>query len=417
MRIAMISMHTSPLANPGRGDAGGMNVYVDSVARRLARRGCDVDVFTLAEPGHPGDLRRVAPGYRVHRLAVERPRGIAKEDLPGMVCEFGGQMLSGVAAQHRRFDVVHSHYWLSGQVGLVAAAQWGVPHVHAMHTAARVKNLYRAAAEAPEPQIRIAGEDRVVARADRLVANTADEAAHLARLYGADPSAIDVVHPGVDLGLFRPRDKGTVRDVVGVDRGDVLVFFAGRIQPLKAPDLVIRSVAALVEQRPHLRRRLTVALSGGTSGRGPLGPQHLRDLAAALGIADRLVIEEPRDRERLAAWFAAADVTLVPSYNETFGLVAIESQASGTPVLAANVGGLRTAVADGRSGMLIDGHGVGTWAGALGALVEDPVRLAAMTGEARRHAERFSWGRTTDGLLAAYRRAVAAPDLALAAPA
>ncbi len=350
-RLATVSVHTSPLDQPGTGDAGGMNVYVLEVSRRLAEMGVAVDVFTRATSSALPPVVEVAPGVLVRHVVAGPYEGLDKTDLPAQLCPFTLEVLRAEAQREPGwYDLVHSHYWLSGQVGRVASARWGVPLVHSAHTLAKVKNACLADGDAPEPLARLLGEDRVVAEADRLVASTADEASQLALLYGAHPDQVVTVPPGVDLELFRLADASAARTRLGVPPDAVVLLFVGRIQPLKAPDLLLQAVPRLLERSPELRRRLQVMVVGGPSGSGLDRPESLQKLAASLGIADLVRFEPPAPPERLADFYRAADVTVVPSHSESFGLVALESQACGTPVVAAAVGGLRTAVADGVSG-------------------------------------------------------------------
>jgi D-inositol-3-phosphate glycosyltransferase len=400
-------VHTSPLDQPGTGDAGGMNVYVLEVSRRLAEMGVAVDVFTRATSSALPPVVEAAPGVLVRHVVAGPYEGLDKNDLPAQLCAFTSEVLR-VEAQHEPgwYDLVHSHYWLSGQVGRVARARWGVPLVHSAHTLAKVKNASLADGDAPEPLGRLVGEDRVAAEADRLVASTADEARQLTLLYGARPGQVVTVPPGVDLELFRLGDASTARTRLGVPPDDVVLLFVGRIQPLKAPDVLLRAVPHLLDRVPGLRGRLRVLVVGGPSGSGLDRPEALQKLAASLGIADLVRFSPPAPPERLADFYRAADVTVVPSHSESFGLVALESQACGTPVVAAAVGGLPTAVADGVSGLLVDGHDPAGFAAALAPVVTLPALRAELSRGARAHAERFSWQRTAEGLLAAYRDAL-----------
>ena len=268
-RVAMISMHTSPLDQPGVGDAGGMNVYVVEAARQLAAHGTEVEIFTRATHRDlPPDVP-LAPGVLVRNLSAGPLQGLGKEDLPSQLCAFSAGVLRAEASREPGFyDLVHSHYWLSGQVGWLAAERWGVPHVHTAHTWAKVKNAALAEGDAGEPRSRVIGEEQVVAAADRLLVSTHAEERQLVGLYGADPGRIDVVAPGVDLDVFRPARPASARARLGLPRDALVLLFAGRIQPLKAPDTVIRAAAELVGRDPALRNRLVVAIVGGQSGRG-----------------------------------------------------------------------------------------------------------------------------------------------------
>jgi D-inositol-3-phosphate glycosyltransferase len=412
-RVATLSVHTSPLDQPGAGDAGGMNVYIVEVARRLARRGIAVDVFTRATSSDLPPVVEMAPGVTVRHVSAGPFEGLGKEDLPAQLCAFTAAVLRE-EAQHEEgfYDLVHSHYWLSGQVGWLARDRWSVPLVHTAHTLAKVKNAALAAGDRPEPRARVIGEEQVVAEADRLVANTAEEAEQLVGHYGADPARTLVVPPGVDLDRFAPGNRTAARRAVGVRDDAVVLQFVGRIQPLKAPDVLLAAAARMLADDPALRARLQVQVIGAPSGSGLDAPRQLEELAASLGIADVVRFLPPQPPERLAQYYRAADVVVVPSHSESFGLVALEAQACGTPVVAAAVGGLRTAVRDGVSGILVPGHDPADYAVAIRAVLARRELLAA---GARRHAARFSWDHTADTLVAAY--ASAAEEMARAAAA
>lgn len=405
-RVAMISLHTSPLDQPGTGDAGGMNVYVIELSRRLAQHGVAVDVYTRATSSSVPPVVEAADGVLVRHIAAGPFEGLSKGELPAQLCTFAREVLRAEAVQPLgHYDLVHSHYWLSGQVGALTRDRWNVPLVHSMHTMAKVKNGALATGDSPEPGVRIIGEEQVVEAADLLVANTEAEARQLVDLYGAHPAGVEVIHPGVDLSVFRPRSHVDARRELGLPEDAVVLLFAGRIQPLKGPDVLLRAVAVLLEQDPSLRHQLVVPVVGGVSGSGLEHPDALAALARDLGIADVVRFVPPVTQVHLAVWCAAATVVAVPSHNESFGLVAVEAQATGTPVVAAAVGGLVTVVRDGVSGLLVDTHEPRDWAAALRRIIDDP-ELAARLGEgARRHAEDFSWEHTAQRTLSAYDRA------------
>ncbi len=403
-RVAMLSVHTSPLDPPGTGDAGGLNVYVVETARRLAARGTEVEIFTRATDGSLPETVRLGPGILVHHVMAGPYEGLAKDDLPGQLCAFAaGVMRTAAGRPERWYDVVHSHYWLSGQVGWLAADRWNVPLVHTMHTMARVKNALLADGDRAEPPGREIGEAQVVEAASVLVANTAQEAGDLVSLYDADPAKVQVVPPGVDLDLFRPGDQASSRRAVGLPEGALVVVFVGRIQPLKAPDVLIRAASEMIRRDPTLRERLVIGVLGGPSGSGLERPRALQELTAELGLTDVVRFVPPVARTELADWYRAADVVAVPSYNESFGLVAVEALASGTPVVAAAVGGLPVAVGDG--GVLVDGHDPERWADEIGALLADDDRRHALGRAAVQHASGFGWDRTVDLLEQVYRQA------------
>jgi len=405
-RVATISVHTSPLDQPGTGDAGGLNVYVVETARRLAQRGTVVEIFTRATAGDQPPVVDLAPGVVVRHVVAGPFEGLSKNDLPGQLCAFAAGLMRAEARRDPGwYDLVHSHYWLSGQAGWLAADRWRVPLVHTMHTMARVKNALLAEGDIPEPAGRVIGEQQVVEAADRLVANTAAEARDLIDLYGADPGRVAVVPPGVDLDAFRPGGpdgRRAARRRLGLDPDAQVLLFVGRIQPLKAPDILIRATARLLGDQPWRRGRLVTAVLGGPSGSGLQRPDQLDGLVAELRLGDVVRLYPPVSRPVLADWYRAADLVAVPSYNESFGLVALEAQACGTPVLAARVGGLRTAVRDGVTGLLVDGHDPEEWARRLRGLLEDPMRRSAMQAAAVVHAGRFSWDATAASTLEVY---------------
>jgi len=402
-RVATISVHTSPLEQPGTGDAGGLNVYVVEVAKLLAERGVEVDIFTRAVARDQPPVVELAPGVLVKHIAAGPFEDLDKSALPGQLCDFTFEVLREEAAHAPgRYDLVHGHYWLSGQVGAVAKKRWGVPLVQSMHTLGKVKNAALTAGDAAEPQVRIRGEAEVIATADRIVANTTAEANELIRLYDADPRRVAAVPPGVDLSTFRPGSQRQARWRLGLPQQAIVLMFAGRVQPLKAPDVLLRAAAQLVHDHQWLAEKLVVAFVGGPSGTGRNDPDSLTELAGALGIAPNVRLEPPCPQRDLADWYRAATLVVVPSHSESFGLVAVEAQACGTPVVAAAAGGLRTAVRDGVSGTLVDGHNPADYADAIWRLVTDSGKRARLARGARQHASGFGWSVTVDRLLGVY---------------
>jgi D-inositol-3-phosphate glycosyltransferase len=407
-RIATVSLHTSPLDQPGTGDAGGLNVYVVEVSKRLAERGIEVEIFTRAVCPDTPPTVELAPGVLVRNVVAGPFEELDKNALPAQICPFTfGVLRTEAAFAPGRYDLLHAHYWLSGQVAARAAERWGVPLVQSMHTLGKVKNLALATGDCAEPEARIRGEASVIAAADRLVANTAEEARQLIDLYGADPWRVETVSPGVDLSVFRPlaassSSGAALRGRLGLPADAVVLMFAGRIQPLKGPDVVLRAAASLLRSLPWLSDRLVVVIVGGPSGSEVGAPGRLARLAEELGIADCVRLEPPCPQRELADWYRAADIVLVPSHSESFGLVALEAQACGTPVVAAAVGGLRTAVRDGYSGVLVDGHDPAVWARVLGGLLESPGRLSRLARGAREHAAAFNWPATAERLVEVY---------------
>jgi D-inositol-3-phosphate glycosyltransferase len=401
----MISMHTSPLATPGLGDAGGLNVYVAELARRLGERGLKVDVFTRRDTPEVPDVVDVHEHTRVIHLKAGPAAYVAKEALPSLIDEFSAQL----AARLDQHDLIHSHYWLSGQVGLQLKRGCGLPLVHTMHTMARVKNSNLGAGQPVEPDVRLHGEAAIVHGADVLTANTSDEAAELRANSGARAEQIMIVPPGVDLHTFHPCNQPKSRAQFGVVQDIQVILFVGRIQPLKAPDVLIKAVAELVRRDPVRRDRLQLIIIGGPSGANGEWSQTLGPLAVDHGVENMVDFRPHSVRSELFRWYCVSDVVAVPSYNESFGLVALEAQACGRPVVATDVGGLRHTVQDHYSGLLVRGHDERAWADALAAILDDHDEMIRMGANAAAHAATFSWDNTTAATLQAYRTALLAP--------
>jgi D-inositol-3-phosphate glycosyltransferase len=399
-RIATLMVHTSPLDQPGIGDAGGMNIYVLESAQRMAAMGVSVDIFTRRTDAAQADIVEISPGVRVRHFDCGHGT-LTKEQLPihisGLSQEFSRIMRT------ENYDVIHSHYWLSGKVAMPTAKELGIPLIHTMHTMARVKNLNLAEGETPEPMIRVQGETQVVAAANALIANTDAEAASLVSLYDACPDTVHVVSPGVDLYTFTPGEsRSAARDQIGQPQDALVVSFVGRIQPHKGPEVLIRATSELVKHSPLLRHKLIVNIVGGASGANTEEVDRLKELTTWLAIDDVVRFSPPVPREDLPQWYRAADLVIVPSYSESFGLVALEAQACGTPVIATAVGGLRTAVADGISGVLVDGHDPKAWSSVISRLLQEPQRRVLLSMGAVEHASHFGWDVTARGTLDIY---------------
>lgn len=404
-RVAVLSVHTSPLEQPGTGDGGGLNVYVLQVARRLAARGVEVDVFTRrTAPGQPGVVA-VAPGLTVRRVNAGPSAHLPKERLTNHLCTFALTMLG---QDLPRYELIHAHYWLSGWVARRVAERWEVPFIQTFHTLAALKNATLAPGDVPESPLRLAAERRIARAADRVVGLTCGEARLLHRTFGLSGADIAVVPAGVDLGMFRPAagprrtwpaDGGA--DAAGrtdpaVD-GPVLLF-VGRLQPLKGPDVAVRILAEVRAALPGARLVVVGGTSG--SGEGRAGPAELRDLAEELGVADAVEFVSPRPQSELAHLYRAADVVVVPSRSETFGLVALEAQACGVPVVAADVSGLRYVV--GAGGVRVEGHDPADHAAAVLDVLTTPGRADELSAAGVRAAAGASWDRTVDRLLGVY---------------
>ena len=400
-------VHTSPLDQAGTGDAGGMNIYVCEAAQNMAAMGVQVDIFTRRNNPDVADIVDVAPGVRVIQLNVGPVSGVTKEQLPKLIPDMSVAFKEALTKTH--YDVIHSHYWISGKVAMPVAKELDIPLVHTMHTMGRVKNLNLAEGEVPEPMIRVQGETQVVAAADALVANTDAEAASLVSLYEACPDNVLVVSPGVNLKVFTPgAGRIAAREALQMDKNAHVISFVGRIQPHKGPEVLIRAVAEMVSHSPNLRAKLITNIMGGASGANQSEVERLKELTTWLGIDDVVRFAPPVPREELPQWYRASDLVCVPSYSESFGLVALEAQACGTPVVATAVGGLRTAVADGISGVLVDGHDPRAWSSVLARLLQEPQRRVLLSMGAIEHASHFGWDATSRGTLDIYDRVLSA---------
>jgi len=403
-KIATLMVHTSPLDQAGVGDAGGMNVYVTESAKKMAQAGLSVDIFTRANKPNLPESIEIADGVTVKHLVAGPFEGLSKEELPSQL-----GALTSAFMQHQKnlpndyYSLLHSHYWISGQLGWMISERTNIPLIHTMHTTAKVKNLNLATGEKPEPQVRAIGEEQVVAAATGLIANTDAEAASLVSLYAACPDNVFVVAPGVDLTTYNPADgKAGARNRLDIAQDAIMLTFVGRIQAHKGPDVLLRAAAQMLDHTPFLRSKLAVVIIGGTSGAGADELDNLKGLAKFLKIEDVVHFIAPVAHAQLADWYRASDLVCIPSYSESFGLVALEAQACGTPVVATAIGGLRTAVSDGISGSLVDGHDPKAWSAVICRLILEPQRRVVLSMGAIEHASRFGWENTARKTLDVY---------------
>ena len=403
-KIATLMVHSSPLDQAGIGDAGGMNVYVVESAKKMAQAGVSVDIFTRANHPNLPETVEIADGVNVKHLVAGPFEGLSKEELPSQL----GALTSSFMNYQKQlpndyYSLLHSHYWISGQLGWMVSERTGIPLIHTMHTTAKVKNLNLADSEKPEPQTRAIGEEQVVKASTGLIANTDAEAASLVSLYDACPDNVFVVAPGVDLQTFSPGSgKSAARVKLNIAPDAIMLTFVGRIQPHKGPDVLLRAVSEMVTHSPHLKAKLAVVIMGGASGSGVNELESLKVLAKFLKIDDVTHFIEPVSRELLPDWYRASDLVCVPSYSESFGLVALEAQACGTPVVATAIGGLRTAVSDGISGSLVDGHDPKAWSAVISRLIAEPQRRLLLSMGAVEHASHFGWENTARKTLDVY---------------
>jgi D-inositol-3-phosphate glycosyltransferase len=392
--LAMLSLHTSPLQQPGTGDSGGMNVYVLELSSALARAGVECDVYTRAFSPDLAPIVTVEPGLRVHHIEAGPLLPLAKEDLHDVVPEFTEHVIARMARIARSgappVEAVHANYWLSGIAGHAIKHRLDLPLVSTFHTLDRVKaEMSPEEVEAEEPGRRASAEAAVIECSDALLASCTVEADQLIELYGAVPSRIEIVAPGVDHAFFSPGDPGQARRALGLDPRGPLLLFVGRIQPLKGADVGVRTLAALAERGVPDAQLVVVGGPSGPHGTAEL--LRLRAIATALGVGERVRFVEPQPHELLSSWYRAADVCLVPSRSESFGLVALEAAACGTPVVASAVGGLTTLIDHGRTGFLVERGDIDGFAGYTAKLLGSPLLAGEIAAAAAAEARRYTW--------------------------
>lgn len=398
-RIAMLTVHTSPTDMPGTGDGGGLNVYVRQVASRLARLGIAIDIYTRRSSETQPLSTTIDPGVSLHHLPVGPATSLTRSELTQLLPAFTQAV--GNRLRTSSTDLVHSQYWLAGVVATQLRAELQLPFVHTFHTLGVLKNATLAPTDTPEPQLRIAAEREICRYADRLLVLTCDEARLLYQTYAVNGARMDVVPAGVDQARFSP--VGNRRQ--GPREHASKLLFVGRLQPLKGPDIAIQTLAELRRTMPDA----TLTIVGGVSGNGDgvSGPVELAALAKRLAVTDAVTLVDAVPQAQLVAFYRDADLVLAPSRSETFGLVALEAQACGTPVVAAAVTGLRAVV--GAAGALVDGHDPVDHAGAARCLLTDPKRWRAASEAGIAAANRSTWDHTAERLLRSYRSVLTTP--------
>jgi D-inositol-3-phosphate glycosyltransferase len=392
-RIAVISMHASPTASLGTNANGGLNVYVRQVATAFSDRGIATDIFTRRQSGDDPDMEVVAPLSRVIYLAAGKD--LDKYSLYAQTPTFAAGIRDFAANQNLSYDLLYSHYWLSGEVACLLRPELAVGWVHIAHTLGLVKNRNLAAGARPEPPLRIRVEGEIAQQADLLIASTADEADELVGEYRADAERVFVVAPGVDLALFQSIDRAEARRKIGYS-SERLLLYVGRLERLKGVEVAIRALALLRDRR-HDNVRLLVLGEDSREG-DESEKERLKAIASSLGVREWVDFLGSVAQHELPYFYSAADVCVMPSYSESFGLVALEAQACGLPVVGSAVAGLRSMVRDGVSGYLIEGHDPATYAERIGRLLADPDFAAQMGRRGRLLAQTFSWTRTADRL-------------------
>jgi D-inositol-3-phosphate glycosyltransferase len=384
LRIAMLSVHTCPLAAPGGKETGGMNVYVRETARELARMGAHVDVFTRSQNSTIPRVVQLGQGARVIHLTAGPNAPMPREAVHRHLDQF----VAGIDAfrweEALDYDLIHAHYWLSGVAGLALREAWGTPVVQMFHTLGRLKNAVAQTASEAEPELRIAEESRLVGAVDRIVAANMVERAHLVWYYGAQAERVAVIPCGVDTELFQPMTPSTAKDLLELGPEPMLLY-VGRLQPIKGLETLLEAMTRL----PDESRLLII---GGDQDEPENGhAAHLRARVTALGLARRVRFLGAQPQRRLRLFYAAADATVMPSYYESFGMVALEAMACGSPVVASRVGGLTTTIQDGVTGHLVPEGDPAALAARLNQLLSDGQERARLGGAAARWANEHRW--------------------------
>jgi D-inositol-3-phosphate glycosyltransferase len=391
VRVAMLSVHGCPLARLGTREAGGMQLYIRALSRELGRRGVAVDVYTRRVDPAPPTVVPFGPNARVIHLDAGEKGQVDKTTVFDLLPEFICNLQRFRRAEGIDYDYIHSHYWLSGWVGNLLAPRWSVPHVAMFHTLGRLKN--RALGDHTESEARSEVESRIVASVDRVIASSEHERQALVDLYGARRDRVDVIPCGVDLSLFRPGDRDQARVKLGLS-GEVILF-VGRMDPIKGLDLLFRAVA-LLNERPDLR----LVVVGGSGGEDEM--ERGQALVTKLGIERQVEFRGSVDQEDLPAYYQAADICVLPSHYESFGLVAIESLACGTPVIGSMVGGLPTVIRDGENGLLVPWRQPSEFAERINLLLRDQPGRAALSSQARSSVLKYGWGTVTQRIMTMY---------------
>jgi D-inositol-3-phosphate glycosyltransferase len=386
------------LQQPGSGDAGGMNVYIRELGAAMAEHGVDVVVYTRHSDEHTDEVVEVTPGFRVVHIPAGPATRLPVRHLAAYVGEFAEGTVGWIDQSGEPYDIIHSHYWLSGWAGVLLKEKLGLPLANSFHTLGRIKDLTRRPGEQPEGVLRTLTEEEVIARSDCVVASTPYEFDDLLEHYNADPARLCTSPPGIRHELFKPGNRTEARSWTGLN-GHPILLFVGRIQPLKGVDVAI---AALARLQPAADPAHLVVIGGPSGSSGEQEQIRLERLATAQGLAERVHFIPPLPRHQLVSFYQAADAVLVPSRSETFGLVAAEAQSCGIPVIAANVGGLSYIIEDGRSGLLVDGHNPAEYAAAIDRVLGDADFARRLGSGAVTHAARFSWEATVTRLLELY---------------
>lgn len=405
-RIAMLSVHTCPLATLGGKETGGMNVYVRDLSRELGRRGLHVDIFTRDQNPAIPQVRELDAGVRVIHLPAGPRAPYNKNLVFDHLPEFTDNLLAFAESESVQYDLVHSHYWLSGWVAYELKKRWGTPFIHMFHTLGHMKNAVAASPAERESQRRMDVETQIMGWANRLVAANPLEKAQMAWLYGAEPGRVQVIPAGVDTNLFYPIPLDAARKKLNIPGDRRLLLFVGRIEPLKGIETLFRAIAILAQQTPCLCDDICVSVIGGegenTEATRSMEEERLRKLREELGLEKLVTFLGSKAQDTLPYYYSAAYAVIVPSYYESFGMVAVEAMACSTPVIASKAGGLMYTIQDGITGFLFPANSPEALAEKLCLLLDEPEVRDAMGTNAHQWAQRFSWPTVADEIVALY---------------
>jgi len=400
VHIAEISVHSCPQRSPGTGDVGGMNLYILALSHEMNKLGVEVDIFARRHDPDEPEIININERTRLIHIPAGAAKDIAKTEIYDCLPEFQANLQAFMARDRAHYDVIRSHYWTSGLVAEKLKSQLQIPHVITFHTLGAVKN--RASGTAEEPELRIQAEKEIVEHADCIVTSTEEGKNNLIHLYGGQPQKIRVIPAGVDLDLFHPADREEARRELALEEYRRVLLFAGRLQSFKGLDLLLHAMTYLPN---HGTTRLLVV--GGNAGKKDEMVK-MNSLVNDLGIGSMVGFVGPVEHDRMPTFYNAADICVVPSYHESFGMVAVEALASGTPVLASRVGGLATIVRDGETGYLFDERSPEVLATYLCLLMSENEIRKSMAQSARQSVEKYNWSATANSLFRLYRELTAA---------
>jgi len=411
MNIAIISYHTCPLATLGGKDTGGMNVYVRDLTRYLGQFGIHADVFTRSQDEHvPHVLHDLGCGNRVVHIPAGPETLLPKKELEGYIDSFVDNIVDFAEKKQIHYDLIFSHYWLSGLAALKLKKVWNIPVIHMFHTLALLKNKIARSEKEIEGEYRIEGEKKVLSEIDKLIVATTDEKDNLQKLYSTPPDIIKIIPPGVDTNHFYPIPVDEAKEFIGIPENEKMILFVGRIEPLKGVDTLIKAISQLQQTDILSRCPHYLFIIGGDAGSGQEKMneemQRLQDLRVKLGVGDLIIFLGKRDQDSLRYYYSAAEMLVMPSHYESFGMVALESMACGTPVIATQVGGLQHLVLDKETGFTIPNDNPDALEEKITVLICKPELREKMSKSSASYAQSFSWNTITNNLIEIFEKTI-----------